>query len=56
MKFVPGDFIPAAKAAHGAEAILAVLAIIVWHMYGVHLKRFNTVHVDGPVDGRRDAA
>jgi len=41
VKIFPGDFIPAAKAAHGAEAVLAVLAIIVWHMYGVHLKRFN---------------
>ncbi|MFH1183724.1 MAG: cytochrome b/b6 domain-containing protein [Chloroflexota bacterium] len=41
VKLLPGDFIPAAKAAHGAEAILAVLAIIVWHMYAVHLKVFN---------------
>lgn len=41
VKLFPGDFIPAAKAAHGAEAVLAVLAIIVWHMYGVHLKSFN---------------
>jgi cytochrome b subunit of formate dehydrogenase len=41
VRLLPGEFIPAAKAAHGAEAILAVLAIIVWHMYGVHLKRFN---------------
>ena len=40
-KFLPGEVIPAAKAAHGAEAVLAVLAIIVWHMYAVHLKRFN---------------
>ena len=40
-KFLPGEVIPAAKAAHGAEAVLAVLAIIVWHLYGVHLKRFN---------------
>lgn len=40
-KFLPGEFIPAAKAAHGGEAILAVLAIIVWHMYGVHLRKFN---------------
>ena len=40
-KFLPGEFIPAAKAAHGGEALLAVLAIIVWHMYGVHLKHFN---------------
>ncbi len=41
VRFLPGDFIPAAKAAHGAEAVLAVLAIVVWHMYGVHLRRFN---------------
>lgn len=40
-KFLPGEFIPAAKAAHGGEALLAVLAIIVWHMYGVHIKHFN---------------
>jgi cytochrome b subunit of formate dehydrogenase len=40
-KFLPGEFVPAAKAAHGGEALLAVLAIIVWHMYGVHLKHFN---------------
>jgi cytochrome b subunit of formate dehydrogenase len=38
---LPGEFIPAAKAAHGGEAVLAVLAIIVWHMYNVHLKHFN---------------
>jgi cytochrome b subunit of formate dehydrogenase/mono/diheme cytochrome c family protein len=41
VKFLPGEVIPAAKAAHGAEAILAVLAIIIWHFYSVHLKIFN---------------
>ncbi|MGE5249860.1 MAG: cytochrome b/b6 domain-containing protein, partial [Bacteroidota bacterium] len=41
-RILPGEFIPAAKAAHGGEALLAVLAIIVWHMYGVHLRHFNT--------------
>jgi cytochrome b subunit of formate dehydrogenase len=40
-RLLPGDFIPAAKAAHGAEAILAVLAIVVWHFYHVHIKHFN---------------
>jgi cytochrome b subunit of formate dehydrogenase len=40
-RFLPGEFIPAAKAAHGAEAILAVLAIIIWHFYHVHIKHFN---------------
>jgi hypothetical protein len=40
-KFLPGVFIPAAKAAHSGEALLAVLAIIIWHFYHVHFKHFN---------------
>ncbi len=40
-RFLPGEFIPAAKAAHGGEAILAVLAIVIWHFYHVHLRQFN---------------
>jgi cytochrome b subunit of formate dehydrogenase len=40
-KLLPGEIIPASKAAHGGEALLAVMAIVVWHMYGVHIKRFN---------------
>ena len=40
-RFLPGSVIPAARAAHGAEAVLAVLSIIIWHMYNVHIKRFN---------------
>jgi cytochrome b subunit of formate dehydrogenase/mono/diheme cytochrome c family protein len=41
-RFLPGQFIPAAKAAHGGEALLAVLAILVWHFYHVHIRSFNT--------------
>ncbi len=40
-RILPGQAIPAAKVAHGAEAILAVLAIFIWHFYHVHLKTFN---------------
>ena len=40
-KFLPGEFIPAAKTAHGMEAILAALSILTWHLYHVHLKYFN---------------
>jgi len=40
-KWLPGEVIPAAKFAHGGEAILAVLAIILWHFYHVHLRHFN---------------
>ncbi len=39
--YLPGQFIPAAKVAHGGEAVLAVLAIILWHFYHVHLRHFN---------------
>lgn len=38
---LPGSLIPAAKMAHGLEAFLAVVAIIIWHAYHVHLRRFN---------------
>jgi cytochrome b subunit of formate dehydrogenase len=40
-QIMSGEIIPAAKAAHGAEAILAVLAILIWHTYNVHIKTFN---------------
>lgn len=40
-RLLPGEFIPAAKAAHGAEAVLAVLAIVIWHFYHVHIRHFN---------------
>jgi cytochrome b subunit of formate dehydrogenase len=46
-KYLPGEFIPAAKAAHSAEAVLAVLAIFIWHMYHVHIKRFNKSMFNG---------
>ncbi len=38
---LPGSVIPAAQAAHSAEALLAILSIIIWHMYNVHIRRFN---------------
>jgi formate dehydrogenase gamma subunit len=40
-RFLPGEFIPAAKTAHSAEALLAALAVLIWHFYGVHVKIFN---------------
>lgn len=38
---LPGDVIPIARAIHGWEAILAVSAIIVWHMYHTVIKKRN---------------
>ena len=46
-RLLPGEFIPASKAAHGGEAMLAVMAIVVWHMYGVHVRRFNKAMFTG---------
>lgn len=40
-RFVPGEMIPVARIAHGLEAILAVVSILTWHIYHVHIKRFN---------------
>ncbi len=39
--YLPGEYVPAAKAAHGGEAVLAVLAIIIWHFYNVHFRNLN---------------
>jgi len=40
-RFLPGQFIPAAQVVHGGEALLAILAVLVWHFYSVHLRHFN---------------
>lgn len=40
-RWLPGEAIPAAKTAHGMEAVLAVLAIILWHFYHVHIRHWN---------------
>ncbi len=40
-RLLPGGWIPAAKAAHGGEALLAVLSIIIWHLYHVLVRTFN---------------
>ncbi len=45
--YLPGEFVPAAKAAHGGEAVLAVLAILIWHMYHVRIKRTNNAMFTG---------
>ena len=40
-RFLSGQWIPAAQVVHGGEAVLAVLSVLVWHGYGVHLRHFN---------------
>lgn len=48
-RILPGEFIPAAKVAHGGEAVLAVLAIIIWHFYNVHIRTFNKSMFTGKI-------
>ena len=50
VSLLPGESIPAAKAAHGGEAVLAVLAIIIWHYYNVHIKTINKSMFTGNLD------
>ncbi|MCJ7433029.1 MAG: cytochrome b/b6 domain-containing protein [Anaerolineales bacterium] len=50
LRFLPGESVPAAKAAHGGEAILAVLAIIIWHFYHVHIKQLNKSMLTGTLN------
>lgn len=35
--FLPGQFIPAAKVAHSNEGLMAMLVIVVWHLFNAHL-------------------
>jgi formate dehydrogenase subunit gamma len=34
-RFLPGQLIPAAKVAHGNEGLMALLVVILWHIYNV---------------------
>jgi formate dehydrogenase gamma subunit len=36
-RLLPTELIPAAKVMHSNEAMLAMLIILVWHLYGAHL-------------------
>ncbi|MCL4263926.1 MAG: cytochrome b/b6 domain-containing protein [Anaerolineae bacterium] len=38
---LPGAIIPASKAAHSYEALLAVVSIVIWHFYNVMIKHWN---------------
>ncbi len=40
-RFLPGSLIPVALEAHGWEAVLAALSIVIWHLYNVLVKHRN---------------
>lgn len=37
-RYLPGVVVPAARVAHGGEALLAILAVIIWHFYNAHFR------------------
>ena len=40
-RFLPGGVVPAAKMAHSTEAVVALIFIVVWHLYHVLVERLN---------------
>ncbi len=55
--FLPGQVIPAAKLAHGNEGLLALLVIVIWHMYNAHFNPevfpFDTTIFSGKISRTR---
>jgi cytochrome b subunit of formate dehydrogenase len=55
--FLPGEVIPASKAAHGGEGLLAFASILLWHMYSAHLSPdvfpFDWTIFDGKISEER---
>jgi cytochrome b subunit of formate dehydrogenase len=41
-RLLPGDVVPLARSIHGLTAILAVAAVLTWHLYHTVLKQRNT--------------
>ena len=40
-RFLPGGVVPAAYLAHSNEAVVALVFIVIWHFFHVHLQRLN---------------
>ena len=37
-RYLPGVIVPASRVAHGGEALLAILSVIIWHFYNAHFR------------------
>lgn len=51
-RFLPGGIIPAARLAHSTEAIVALIFVVIWHFYHVHIERLNLSIFTGWVNER----
>ena len=49
-RFLPGGVVPAALLAHGTEAIVAMIFVVIWHFYHVHLERLNLSIFTGKIN------
>lgn len=49
-RFLPGGIVPAALSAHGTEAIIAMIFVVIWHFYHVHLERLNLSIFTGKIN------
>lgn len=56
-QWLPGIIVPLAKTAHSDEAMLAVLAVVLWHLYNAHFNPaifpFNPTIFTGNISKRR---
>jgi formate dehydrogenase gamma subunit len=46
-QYLPGNTIPIARLAHGLQAVLSVLTVLIWHMYNTAIKETNSSIFDG---------
>lgn len=51
-RILPGGIVPAAKFAHGTEAIITAIFVILWHFYHVHVERLNLSMFTGRLSER----
>ena len=56
-RWLPGQLVPAAQVAHSNEGLMALLVVVVWHIYNAHLSPdvfpFDTTIFTGRISEER---